>query len=93
MPSIIVKHTVRDYDTWKKVFDADSPNREVISTGGKIFRSMENPNEVTVVMHVKHLDSAKAWIADPKLKATMDSAGVTSAPEISFLQDGGSFTA
>lgn len=91
MPTVIVKHTVKDYEAWKKVFDADAVNREPVSTGGRLLRSAENPNEVTVVLQVKHLEKAKEWAQNPKLKETMQSAGVTSAPDIRFYQDAESF--
>ena len=91
MPTVIVKHTVRDYSAWKKVFDADAVNREAVSTGGNIFRSAEDPNEVTIMLHVKHLGKAKEWAHDPKLKETMQGAGVTSMPDIRFYEDGESF--
>jgi hypothetical protein len=92
MPTVIVKHTVQDYATWKKVFDTDAVNRETVSTGGRILRSADNANELTIILHVKHLGKAKEWAHDPKLKETMQGAGVTSVPDIRFYEDGESFT-
>lgn len=92
MPTMIVKHTVKDYASWKKGFDAHAEAREVISTGGLILRSAENPDEVTIVMNIKHIGTAKQWAQDPSLKEVMEKAGVMSAPDIRFYEDTATFT-
>ena len=82
---LFVRHEVADYATWKKAFDGFAPMQK---KGGVFFKavyqSTDNPNDVTVT-HVFHsLDQAKAFVASPELKATMDKAGVKGAPQIWF---------
>jgi quinol monooxygenase YgiN len=82
-----ISHTVKDYATWKKAFDADEANRKA---GGLEFvalgRSTENPNNVTVVLHATDLAKAKAFAASPKLKEVMEKNGVISKPAISYFK-------
>ncbi len=82
-----ISHTVKDYATWKKAFDADAANRKA---GGLEFialgRSIEDPNNVTVVLQATDLGKAKAFAASPKLKEVMEKNGVTSKPAISYFK-------
>ncbi|MGZ3765838.1 MAG: hypothetical protein ACXVB0_17115 [Mucilaginibacter sp.] len=80
-----VRHDVKDYDKWRPFFDADSTNRK--ANGGQdlvVARDADNANSLLVVVKVSDLAKAKAMMADPKLKATMDKAGVISKPDINF---------
>jgi hypothetical protein len=80
-----VRHTVKDYDKWRPIFDADSTNRK--SNGGQdlvVARNADSANNILVVVKVSDIAKAKAMIADPKLKATMDKAGVISKPDVNF---------
>lgn len=82
-----ISHTVKDYASWKKAFDADEPNRkasglEFIALG----RSTENPNNVTVVLQATNLAKAKAFATNPRLKDVMEKNGVISNPDISYFK-------
>ena len=94
MPSILVKHTVRDFATWKQLFDAHAKTRQAAGcTGGTLFQDSTNPNEVTVVMNWDSLQKAQAFAQSADLKATMEKAGVISQPQVSFLNESSKFTA
>ena len=93
MPSILVKHTVQDFAKWKTVFDDHAEVRKAGGClGGKLFQDAENPNDVTIVMHWDNLQNAQGFIESQDLKAVMENAGVTSQPEIRFLNDSGQFS-
>lgn len=88
MATMIVKHKVADFNTWKTFFDSDQQNR--IAAGWirhDLLRDSADPNLVTIVGKTKSLDQARAFASSPKLKETMQSAGVISQPEVSFLED------
>ena len=82
-----ISHTLKDYTSWKKAFDADETFRkasglEFIVVG----RSVENPNNVTVVLQAGDLAKAKAFAANPRLKDVMEKNGVISKPDISYFK-------
>jgi hypothetical protein len=80
-----VRHDVKDYDKWRPLFDADSTNRK--ANGGQdlaVAREVDNANSLLVVVKVSDMAKAKAMMADPKLKATMDKAGVISKPDVNY---------
>ncbi|HEX3384259.1 MAG TPA: hypothetical protein VHS53_03680 [Mucilaginibacter sp.] len=80
-----VIHTVKDYDKWRPVFDADSTNRK--AGGGQdlvVARNADSANNILVVVKVSDMTKARAMMADPKLKAAMDKGGVILKPDINF---------
>jgi len=80
-----IQHTVADYDKWKIAFDADEPSRKASGmTVFSVLRGLEDPNLVLATCLFDDVQKAKAFTADPRLKAVMEKAGVTSAPEIHF---------
>ena len=87
MINILVRHTIADYATWRPVFDAhDAFRRANGATGaGQVYRDVENPNQITTVLEWDNAENARRFSTDPALKEAMHAAGVTSAPEIHFL--------
>lgn len=86
MVTVIVQHEVKDFAPWKKVFDADEPNRSkagVKTTG--LYTSVKNPNDVTVIMEAPNAETVGAMMSRPEMEETMKSAGVISAPVVSLL--------
>jgi quinol monooxygenase YgiN len=78
-----IHHELTDYTAWRKVYDDfDATRREMGVTGQAVYQSVYNPNDVMVTHDFDDADKAKAFAASPKLKATMDKAGVKGAPQI-----------
>jgi len=87
MTTVIVQHTVSDFDTWKPAFDQHSSARDAHGcTSVDIFRGSDDPNAITVLMAYPDVASAKAFTSDPSLKEAMSKAGVTGPPTISFIE-------
>jgi len=85
---IIVQHKVRDYDTWKSVFDGHQAVRTRHgATGHELYRGLEDLNDITVVNHFPSKEQAEAFAADPSLKEAMERGGVVSEPRITWAQD------
>jgi quinol monooxygenase YgiN len=82
---MFVRHEVADYATWKKSYDGFRATQKKLGVVSQaVYQSTDNPNDVTVT-HVFHsLDQAKAFVASPELKTTMEKAGVKGAPQIWF---------
>ena len=84
--AVLVRHQVADYDTWKAAFDQDEgARREAGIVGHHINRAEDDPNLVSIYLALTDLDQAKAFAADDRLRDFMQSAGVTSAPEMTWM--------
>jgi quinol monooxygenase YgiN len=82
---VFVRHEIGDYAAWKKAYDEFGATRKKLGViAHEVYRSIENPNDVTVMNDFKTLEKAKAYAASPELKAAMVKAGVTGTPQIWF---------
>jgi heme-degrading monooxygenase HmoA len=88
MTSMLIQIKVKDFEAWKKVFDAGSSLR---STNGEIshqiFRDVSNPTKVATVYQWNSLANAKNFAQSPELKAAMERAGVEGPPTVYFLNE------
>jgi hypothetical protein len=88
MATMIVKHRVANFESWKKVFDEMVPVRAKHGwMGHLVLRDAADPNLVTIVNRIKTIEGAKAYGGSPELRAGMQRAGVEGPPEISFCED------
>ena len=88
MAYILVHHKIEDYNKWKPVFDNDAGNRaEHGSTGGKIFRNADNPNDIFTLLEISSIEKGKEFAQSDSLKEAMQKAGVISMPEVYFLEE------
>lgn len=60
MASIITRIDVRDYDTWKPMFDQDAPGARGGANWHRIFRNVDNPNEVYIQIDFTTTEDALA---------------------------------
>ncbi len=82
---MFVHHQVNDYSAWRKVYDDfDKTRRKMGVTGQKVYRSIDNPNDVTVTHDFESAKKAKDFAASEELKTTMAKAGVKGTPQIWF---------
>ncbi len=88
MVHILVHHKVADYIRWKEAFDGHLTARKSAGeTGFRLFQSVEDPREVTLLLDWDSIDHARKFIHSDELRDTMDKAGVQGTPEIKFLED------
>jgi heme-degrading monooxygenase HmoA len=88
MAHLFVKHTVADYNAWKKTFDAFAETRR--AGGEKSFQVLhpENePNNLYLMFEWDNLANAQNFMNSSELKNAMQEAGVTEEPQISFLNE------
>ena len=87
MTTLFVRHTVSDYAAWRKIYDSVA---DMQKKGGVIaeavYRSIDNPNEVTVTHEFRSAEAAKAFAGAEELKSAMQRAGVVGAPTIWFAE-------
>lgn len=60
MTYILTRINVGDYDAWKQMFDKDEPGVRTSANGWRVFRSVENPNEVFIQVEFASADEAAA---------------------------------
>jgi len=92
MMHAMIRQKVKDYEAWKKVFDEDGANRKMAgSKGGHVFRALDDPNNVFVLVEFEDKDKATKFMSSDGLKEAMKKAGVIGKPDI-YLMDEGSRT-
>lgn len=83
----MIAHEVADFDAWKKSYDAAQPLRDQAGIiGHAVNRVVGNPKLVLVYHQAETRAALEAFVASADLKAVMQRAGVTSAPQINFVQ-------
>jgi hypothetical protein len=59
MAFIVTRINVGEYDAWKTMFDKDVPGARQSAKGHRIFRSLDDPGEVVVMVEFASSDDAK----------------------------------
>jgi hypothetical protein len=85
--TLAARHSVADYATWRKGYDAAEPIRQRHGcTGNQVLRLPEDHNDLFITHEFASVADANAFIADPEFAAAMKEAGVTSAPRIEIFE-------
>ena len=88
MPHILIRHKVRDFATWKPVYEDHRPAREAAGLRDlHLWQNADDPTEVVILLEAADADRAKEFASSPDLKAKMEEAGVVGTPDIVFLAD------
>ena len=86
MVYISVRQTVKDYNTWRPFFDGDASRRSKSGATGvnKIYRDVEKPNDIAVVLEWDNRENAQKFSKDPVLREVMEKAGVIGMPAVTI---------
>jgi hypothetical protein len=85
MIRMFARHPVADFAKWKQAYDDfDSERKGMGVVGEAVFKSADDPNDVTVWHDFKTLQSAREFVESDRLREVMDSAGVAGEPTIWF---------
>jgi heme-degrading monooxygenase HmoA len=85
----MIRQNVKDFEAWKKVFDQDEGNRKTAgSKGGHVFRALDDPNNVFVLLEFDDLDRTKKFMDSDGLKEAMRKAGVVGKPDVYLMDEG-----
>ena len=60
MAVMMTRIHVDDFDTWKAMFDEDQPGARAAATGHRLFRTAEDPNEVSIAVEFESTADAEA---------------------------------
>jgi hypothetical protein len=80
---LVVHHRVRDYASWKPVFDDHQSVRA--SHGASrhwVYQAPDDPNDVVVAVEFPSPDAARGFMDDPSLAPAMQRAGVEGQPTV-----------
>ena len=84
----IASHPVKDFDTWKSLFDQFEPIRK---EGGErsavILQHADDPNMVTILNTWDTIEAAQSFFNREELKVAMRDAGVTAPPIFVFANE------
>lgn len=83
MVRLFVRHTVGDYDAWKKGYDEfDSKRRAMGVTDHAVFRSLDDPKDVTIYHDFATRGEADSFMQSAELRSAMQNAGVVGTPAV-----------
>jgi hypothetical protein len=87
MATLFVRHTVTDYDAWRRVYDEfDATRRSLGVTSDGVYQLDSNPNDLTIYHEFASMGAAKAFAASGDLREAMGSGGVVGTPDVWFTQ-------
>ncbi len=90
MAHLLIKHKVKDYNVWKKVFDGFINTRK--AAGEKSYHILHPESEADNLLAIfewDNLENARKFTNSSELKEVMGSAGVIGQPEVYFLEEYG----
>lgn len=88
MPAVLIRHKVEDVRVWKPVFNENGATRRANgSRVEQIFRGVDDPDEIVVLIEWDDLERARLYAGSDDLRLAMSLSGVTGRPVIWFLAD------
>lgn len=85
--TLVVRHTVADYATWRRVYDeVETIRAEHGCVAEQVLRDPGDANDVFITHEFASVGQAEAFAQDAKFGAAMQRAGVTSAPRVEIVQ-------
>ncbi len=82
MAFIVTRIQVGDFDAWKPMFDQDVPGARRSAKGHRILRSVEDPNEVFIVIQFESVDDARVGRDRLLASGVLDRFADKSGPDV-----------
>jgi hypothetical protein len=76
-----------DYDTWKQMFDSDPAGRKESATRHRVFRGVDNPNEVFVSLEFPSAEDAESFRQRLLASGALDKVTIEKEPTLAELVD------
>ena len=77
----------KDYDTWKKMFDSDPAGRKQSGIRHRVFRGVDNPNEVFVSVEFPSVEAAETFRERLLASGALANVTVEKEPTLAELVD------
>lgn len=88
MALTVVRHSVRDYGSWREVYDSVKPIQTKYGVlEESAYQDPSNPNDVLVLHRFASVAKAEAFVNSSELHAAMGRAGVVGQPRIEIFED------
>lgn len=88
MGTIVLRHKVRDFASWKRQYDEHANVRAAAGfINDRVLRMVDDPSNVVVIFEYQDLEKAREFASSPDLKAAMEAAGVIEEPTIYITQE------
>jgi quinol monooxygenase YgiN len=85
MTTMVVRHKVSNYETWRKAYDDFASVQKAKGvTGQAAYQATDNPNDITVTHDFASVAAAQDFVNSDELKKAMQGGGVVGAPSIWF---------
>jgi hypothetical protein len=87
--TMIVRHPVQDYSTWRAVYDGPDVaalQQKYGVSNARVAQGPQDTNDVLVTHDFASISDAEGFAGDPGLKQVMDAAGVAGAPRIEIFE-------
>ena len=82
---VVVQHDAADYESWRPVFDDHGAARQAHGcTSERVYRAVDDPNSIAIVMEWPSKGAAEGFMADPTLAEAMARGGIVGGPIITF---------
>ena len=86
--TLAVRHNVRDYAAWRKVYDELQPLRTQYGcTAQRVMQLPDDDSALYIIHDFPTAQQAGGFAHDPALRAGMEQAGVEGAPRIEIFTD------
>ena len=90
MAIVLVHFKVEDQAKWRQTFDDNAALRQSGgSAGAHIFYNASDPNDVFINFQWDSVENFQKSMANPEVQKAMAESGMTGAPEVWFIEDGG----
>lgn len=87
---VLVQIKFEDFDKWKAVFEEAAELRKTYgSKGVRIFRPVDRQNEVIILGDYEDMEKARQLFQSQEFRDAIRQAGVTSLPEVTYLDEVG----
>jgi hypothetical protein len=85
MTTMFIRHSVANYQAWRKVYDGFAAVQKARGvTAQAVYQAANNPNDITVTHDFATVEAAHAFVDSKELKSAMHDAGVVGTPTIWF---------
>ena len=88
MIALTIHHRVRDVAAWQPRFAAHAAvRRRHGAMSDRVYRSLDDPGDLLVVISFPTRAGAEAFLADPSLPEAMAQAGVDGPPTVTLREE------
>jgi quinol monooxygenase YgiN len=85
---VLIRHRVANFRKWKDAFAAAGPTRRAHGCkGGYLFRNVDNPKEIVVILRWDDPARARQFATSEDLREMMARAGVSDLPDVYLLNE------